>query len=249
MCLSVDARPFQADLEGRHGQTAADLVKRKLKQTKQMEWLKRGGGGTEIFMLLHKERDRATDWCWEIWRELGGELPTTLDVMVPALQMTVRLPMPTGDYLGDTSQFGTMSRQGVIKACEKALGSLPTFQRIKQQRESETGEVVELALAWQTNGRLDWVTQQQDLDVEGRKRYWSVLGGFGTMPVSRTYTAKYSRVTECFICSTLRLARSRNWRSAPSTTYQPACGSPTASRLISLQTWKASCPGSTTRSL
>lgn len=150
----------------------------------QQERLKKGAQGTEIFTILCRQRDRAVDWCWEIWKELGGELPATLDVQVPAMSAVIRLPIPSGDSVGDEGGRRSLTRAKVIEACVGALSDIPGYHDLLQQTEEQTGQKAELSLAWQTGGRLDWITQSQDYDTDHKKRSWSVLSGYSVMPVS-----------------------------------------------------------------
>ncbi|KAJ9474366.1 Sporulation-specific protein 71 [Pseudozyma hubeiensis] len=158
--------------------------------------------GTDIVLFDCRARSAAADWMWELWRELGGLIPETLEVHVPSFGLKVRIPVPESMPVERPSPGTTPASQlSSEKAGLLALSSVgqthdggegfklinrnnviamvwKLFCRIQQWRElmsqfQERG--ARLELAWRRGTELDWVINERT--VENEPRHWAVLCG------------------------------------------------------------------------
>jgi hypothetical protein len=123
---------------------------------------------------------------WELWRELGGTIPETLEVHVPALDVRVRIPIPDevpADFveaLGRGEGFKLLTRENLI-------GTVLSLAREQADWREMIAAVehagVAFELAWRTGTTLDWV--REDTTVDGKARDWAVLCGSVVKEVSR----------------------------------------------------------------
>ncbi|KAG6917465.1 hypothetical protein DXG01_002442 [Tephrocybe rancida] len=148
--------------------------------SKKRFFLRRARDGTNIFIFKQKSRSRAFDWLWLLWRQLGGELPSTIDVRNPRVATKVKIDIPPGDADRLSRVF---SRENVIALCMNALASVPDWKRLIE-REMQEGKTLELA--WRQESYLDWVWL--DDDVDGYERRWAVLCGLALKQSSRPPT-------------------------------------------------------------
>lgn len=171
IALTTSASRLEADVEHllRSRTTIHGALKERVKQSRQYQWLKRGQRGSHVFIMKVSERTRALDWFWELWRDLGGELPQKLDVQVPALSTSVRLKLPEDDEeVGGRKTLDVLGPRAVVDTCWGMLEGVYDRQQI--DRDTDVG------LAWKTeDGRLDWIAF--DTTVQGRPRNWGVLVG------------------------------------------------------------------------
>lgn len=158
--------------------------------------------GTDIVLFDCRARSAAADWMWELWRELGGLIPDSLEVHVPSFGLKVRIPVPESmpverpdaavtpasqlssekggllalDSIGQTQDggegFKLINRNNVIAMVWKL------FSRIEQWRDlmalaQKRG--LKLELAWRRGTELDWVINERT--VENEPRHWAVLCG------------------------------------------------------------------------
>ncbi|THH30666.1 hypothetical protein EUX98_g3541 [Antrodiella citrinella] len=127
--------------------------------------------GTNIFIFKHKSRTRAADWVWHLWRHMGGTLPASIEIKLPALNTRMNIDIPTGIEEDINGAYTIFSRSNVLALCRRAL-------RKTQERDIYVQRALEgakLELAWRIDTVLDWVWQTDD--VEGHAREWAVLCG------------------------------------------------------------------------
>lgn len=151
-------------------------MKDRVKQSKQAKWLQKGRKGTHVFVLKIAERSRAMDWYWEMWRELGGELPGRMDINIPSFSTTVRLALPEDeDMVGSKATCQAFSPKETIKTSYEMMAEAVDFDALVQQRSEQSGEL-DLKLAWKSiDGNVDWVAW--DTTVQGKSRDWALLSG------------------------------------------------------------------------
>jgi len=174
--LTTSAGKLQDDVEHimHSNSTRSDAIKDRVSQSRQARWLKRGNRGTHIFVMKIAERSRALDWYWELWRDLGGDLPTRVDIYVPALTTTVRLEIPDDeDMVGSKRVCSEMSPKNAIKTCWDMMGKTVDLQDLLDHR-SDRGGDLDLELAWKaSDGALDWLAHSTT--VCGKARDWALL--------------------------------------------------------------------------
>lgn len=149
------------------------IPKDRVAQSRQAKWLRHGRRGTHVFIMKIAERSRALDWYWELWRELGGELPTRLDIAIPALSTSVRLLIPEDpDQVGGQFAQKQLAAGTVVDTCWEMLEDVTDRETLERQRNMG----MTIALAWKSvAGRLDWIAY--DTTVQGKSRGWAVLAG------------------------------------------------------------------------
>ena len=187
LSLTTSASKLSDDLEDdfqtqtRSETTRGTGFKDRLRQSRQAKWLLNRKTGTQIFLVKFAERSRALDWYWQLWRDLGGELPTRLDVVVPAFSTTLRLPVPEDEYeTGGRTTRAAMSPANVTRLAREAISGAVDTERLLQGRQDN----LQLEIAWMsTGGRLDWVNW--DTTVQGKKRDWAVLAGLARMQAEK----------------------------------------------------------------
>lgn len=151
-------------------------MKSRVQQSKQAKWLRSGKKGTHIFVMKIAERSRAIDWYWELWRELGGELPARIDITLPSFSTSVRLTLPEDeDMVGSKSTCREFSPSNTIKTSHELLREAIDVDALKKQR-SQLGDELDLRLVWKSmGGNLDWVAWETT--VQGKNRDWPLLAG------------------------------------------------------------------------
>ena len=178
IALTTSASRLEADVDRilRSRTTMHGALKERVKQSRQYQWLKRGEKGRHVFIMKVSERSRAADWFWELWRDMGGELPRRLDIQIPALATSVRLAIPQDDdEVGGRRTTDLLNPKTVVDTCWEMLEDI--YDREKLDRDSDIG------LAWKTeDGRLDWLSF--DTTVQGKIRDWAVLVGLARQDVN-----------------------------------------------------------------
>lgn len=172
IALTTSASKLDADVNRilKSRSTIHGALKDAVKQSRQYRWLQRfGKSGSHVFIIKISERTRAADWFWELWRDLGGELPQRLDVQIPQLGTSVRLAIPEDpEEVGGRETLDILNPETVIDTCWEMLEGI--YDRDKVGRDTDVG------LAWKTeDGRLDWLAF--DTTVQGRPRDWAILVG------------------------------------------------------------------------
>lgn len=179
LCLTTSVGSLQDDVQNiLRSRTRTGLLKNRVKESRQLGWLKDRHQGTQIFILKMGERSRAVDWYWEIWRELGGELPSRFDISVPSLSTSIRLLIPQeGEEVGNSKQCKQFDPEQVIQTCWEMLQKSIDIEDLKRQRaESGSKTDVNLQLAWKAmDGSLDWVAWSTT--VQRKSRNWALLAG------------------------------------------------------------------------
>ncbi|KIK86882.1 hypothetical protein PAXRUDRAFT_152537 [Paxillus rubicundulus Ve08.2h10] len=137
--------------------------------------------GTNVFVFKVKSRTRAQDWVWYLWRQLGGKIPSSIEICCPNIDTRVRIDVPVADTINLDKAYIMFSRKNIIELVHNSLlrsGHGPSDAGLRSwrytiERELQAGR--KLALAWRSGTQLDWVWQEED--VEGNARPWAVLMG------------------------------------------------------------------------
>ncbi|CCF50113.1 hypothetical protein NDA10_001989 [Ustilago hordei] len=159
--------------------------------------------GTDIVLFDCRARSAAADWMWELWRELGGLIPESLEIHVPSFGLKVKIPIP--ESMPVERAQSTMNTPGSQLSAEK--GGLFALSSIGQSQEGGEGfklinrdnviamtwklfcgipqwhDLMELSrqsglrleLAWRRGTELDWVINERT--VENEPCHWAVLCG------------------------------------------------------------------------
>ncbi|KAI0029172.1 hypothetical protein K488DRAFT_57005, partial [Vararia minispora EC-137] len=122
-----------------------------------------------LFIFKAKNRSRATDWIMRLWRRLGGQLPSYVEVRSPVMDVSLKVDIPSTDEDTDAAIF---SHDNLVKLCKRTLSSMPDWKYILETRLAEGAK---LELAWRADTELDWVWWRDD--IKGRPRDWAVLSG------------------------------------------------------------------------
>ncbi|CEH17484.1 Pleckstrin homology-like domain [Ceraceosorus bombacis] len=153
---------------------------------------------THVLLFDTRARSVATDWMWEIWRELGGLIPESLDVHIPALDGKVRIPVPDEVPCHSASSVQALELPGNGQLVMHSPGSVRSagegFKLISRNnlvrttlglvlKQSDWKDLVEVVfnmglqfeLAWRHGTTLDWITESTT--VQGDARDWAVLSG------------------------------------------------------------------------
>lgn len=206
--LCLNSEYLESRLKGEYGKKMAKYVKSRLEDTKQLSFLKAGAHNSQVFIFECRERQRAMDWMWEIWKELDGELPVNIDVHIPLLRNTIRLQRPSEDSTGSSKTCRALSRSQILKDCYKALRKGDDFERLAAELKRGQGEPPRMELAWHREGYLDWITRQNETTLDGEKRYWALLAGFAITSVSSLMSWSLTRGAErCLVDQSRHAAR------------------------------------------
>ena len=157
--------------------------------------------GTDIVYLDCRSRTVAVDWMWELWRELGGLIPETLEVHLPFAEVKIRIPIPEEmpvDYVDqdDPEQnsnrpgegamaltpiaesrqggegFKLINRANIIRMAWNMIHNVPEWREVIRHVEDRG---LRLELAWRRGTELDWVINERT--IENERRHWAVLSG------------------------------------------------------------------------
>ncbi|KAK4686458.1 hypothetical protein P7C73_g3664, partial [Tremellales sp. Uapishka_1] len=176
LCLATSASRLKEDVQRilRSSTTRTGVSKSRIQNSKQYKWLTSGREGSHMFIFQIAERSRALDWYWELWRELGGELPQRFDVSVPGLSTTIRLVIPEEDEIGGAAVAKRMNKKNTIKVCWEMMGQAVDLDDLLRQR-SEDNEF-QMELCWKSpDGTIDWISYSTT--VAEKSRDWAVLVG------------------------------------------------------------------------
>ncbi|KDQ11404.1 hypothetical protein BOTBODRAFT_57377 [Botryobasidium botryosum FD-172 SS1] len=133
--------------------------------------------GLGVFIFKMKSRSRSIDWLWNLWRELEGEIPPSIEIRCPALGSRVRFEIPRFDPLGGEG-YKMFSRDYVLGLCRDSLAGIPNWDVLIEEQLRNGGK---LMLAWRKGTRLEWIWL--DEDVNGNRRNWEVLYGLALREV------------------------------------------------------------------
>ncbi|CAA7261359.1 unnamed protein product [Cyclocybe aegerita] len=128
--------------------------------------------GTNIFIFKVKSRSRAYDWAWQLWRQMGGQVPKSIDIHNPRLSTKVTIDVPENEQANTASLYRLFKRRNVIDLCMQSLQAVPAY---KYLIETEIRDGRSLQLSWRHKATLDWIWL--DEDTYGQPREWSVLCG------------------------------------------------------------------------
>lgn len=165
---------------------------------RQMLHLRRSG--TNVVLFEARAMSVAADWLWELWRELGGHIPDSLEVHVPSADVRVRFPIPEempcqalddGAKLPQSqSELALLSRADCVQPggtgegyklinrrylTTTMLRKLSGVKEWEEPLQTALKRGIRLELAWRKGVTLDWVLHDNSLD--GHRRDWSVLCG------------------------------------------------------------------------
>ena len=186
LSLCTSASKLQKDISNftKRRNTRTRAFKDKIEQSKQGQWLKNRQKGSHVFIFKLGERSRALDWYWEIWRELGHELPKRFDILVPSLSTSVRVQVPEDRFqVGGRETRKQMNREEVVKMCWEMISKAMDVEDLLSQRTQGKGDRLDLELAWKSiEGSLEWIAY--GTTVEGKTRDWAVLAGLAKLTVS-----------------------------------------------------------------
>ncbi|KAH8918424.1 hypothetical protein BT69DRAFT_1225419 [Atractiella rhizophila] len=141
--------------------------------------------GTNIFLFRARCPSIGSDWLWQLFLELGGKIPETLELNISSLDITVRFPIPelaregAADFDPDGQTVGQMYGKGLkfftvqnlIDHSTRLLEGYSEFSNLVEERRKKGGV---LALAWRRGQLLDWVSEE--FDMEGKERINAVIG-------------------------------------------------------------------------
>ncbi|KAG8892497.1 hypothetical protein FRC00_011965, partial [Tulasnella sp. 408] len=100
-------------------------------------------------------------------RELGGEVPSFVEVQCPELGTRVRLDVPEAE---DGQGCRVMNRKEIVEACRESLERLRSWENLYAD-EIRRGRRLELC--WRTGPNVEWIWRDEDID--GKQRDWNVL--------------------------------------------------------------------------
>ncbi|KAG8980386.1 hypothetical protein FRC05_006017 [Tulasnella sp. 425] len=102
-----------------------------------------------------------------IRRDLGGEVPSFVEVQCPELGTRVRLDVPESE---DGDGCKVMNRKEIVEACRESLERLRSWDNLYAD---EIRKGRRLELCWRAGPNVEWIWR--DEDVDGQKRDWNVL--------------------------------------------------------------------------
>lgn len=120
-------------------------------------------------------------YWFSLRRQMGGEIPRTVDIHNPRLDTKVSIDIPENVELDSIALYNLFRRENVIKMCMELLPVVPDWQYLV---EGEFKKGKSLQLAWRVNANLDWVWLETD--IEGNERDWAVLCGLAFKHVRQT---------------------------------------------------------------
>lgn len=111
-------------------------------------------------------------------RELGSQIPPSIEIRNPALDTRVKIDVPNLDMLESNQRYSMFRRDNIVGLCMKALRSVEDWDIIIERQLMEGKK---LELAWRIDTNLDWVWLETD--VYGKRRDWVVLCGLALKQV------------------------------------------------------------------
>ena len=187
LATSVGRSQDDADHKPRSNPSRVDTVKDRVAQSTHA--LRHGRSGTRIFVMKLGERSRAIDWYWELWRDLGGELPERMDINIPSLSTSLRMIIPKDeDMVGSKRVCKELNPTNTIQTCWDMMEKAIDIQDLLDQR-SDGGVNLDLELAWKgVDGSLDWIAERTT--VTGKARDWAVLATTSWTEVSKAVLSR-----------------------------------------------------------
>ncbi|GAA5975175.1 hypothetical protein JCM5350_000168 [Sporobolomyces pararoseus] len=143
--------------------------------------------GTNIFLFRARTIPTAKSWIWSLWRELGGQIPRTLEISVPSLGAKIRVPIPLDLPEPEDAEIGArvteddragegyrlLKARAVVDACVEQVSKVSDWKELGEQAKALGAT---FRLAWRRDGVLDWVEEGDDA-VETDH---AVIGGIAT---------------------------------------------------------------------
>lgn len=119
-----------------------------------------------------------------IRRKLGGQIPETIEIRCPILEARVTFPIPAIDAATGLEGYKTFTREKVLEDSREQMSGIPEWDLLVESALSRGVEKdrARLELCWRTEGKLDWVWLEKDVD--GAPRPWAVLFGIALMNAS-----------------------------------------------------------------
>lgn len=133
--------------------------------------------GTGVFVLIFQEQSRALDWHWFLAGQLEYRLPRQVDIRIPSLSTSVRIPVPA-----DAPSL-TINRDAVARE----LWDIILASADRKHMLEVLGHVPALEFAWEAGAALDWVAY--NTTVTGKSREWGLLASFARCADLRTTRA------------------------------------------------------------
>ncbi|KAL1412835.1 hypothetical protein Q8F55_000584 [Vanrija albida] len=123
--------------------------------------------GSAVLIVKFGERSRALDWNWYLMGQLDYKLPPQIDIRIPALRTSVRVPIP------EENATNVINRDTIISgAWELILADNEATEILKELKKVPRPE-----LAWKNHdATLDWIAYPTS--VTGKRREWAVLASF-----------------------------------------------------------------------
>ena len=117
-------------------------------------------------------------------RQLGGEIPDSIEIRCPAIDARVSFPIPAIDMTSGLEGYKSFTHERVIQNCREQMSGIPEWDLLIESalKTAEDGELGRLELCWRTERKLDWAWLMED--VNGEPRPWSVLFGVALANVS-----------------------------------------------------------------
>lgn len=152
--------------------------------------------GTNILLFDARSISMAADWVWDLWREVGGLIPDSLEVHIPVLDLRIKFPIPEEMPCVDADDYTQQKApgEGELTLAANAREGGEGYKLINRSHLSRTmlrmlkgvpewEEPLQIALrrgvhfelAWRRGLTLDWIIHDDTLD--GQSRHWSVLCG------------------------------------------------------------------------
>lgn len=152
MCCAEGGKSTSAWDRVRHGNTAEHFGMER--------------AGTGVFVLIFQEHSRALDWHWYLAGQLEYRLPKQIEIRLPALATSVRIPVPS-----DAPSL-TINRDAIAKE----MWDLILASHDRRHMFQVLGHVPALEFAWECGAALDWVAY--NTTVTGKDREWGLLASF-----------------------------------------------------------------------
>ncbi|BGO90868.1 hypothetical protein NBRC10512_002383 [Rhodotorula toruloides] len=143
-----------------------------------------GSTGTNIYLFRARTHSTAKAWIWHLYRALGGQLPSAIEVTVPGLGAKLRLPLPKGcDYEEDVdlgehadddlegNAYRHLQPSAVVDACIEQLAGVREWKDLVEDAKRMGAD---FRLAWRNGAILDWI--QPEMAEQGKCDF-SVVGG------------------------------------------------------------------------
>ena len=99
-------------------------------------------------------------------RDLGGILPSFIEVRSPILDTRMKIDIP------ESADYSIFSHDNLVALCMKTLSTVQDWDVIIKNRLAEGAH---MELAWRLDTNLDWVRWLDD--IRGNPRTWAVLAG------------------------------------------------------------------------